>query len=257
MRCKQHGDDAFLLSAGGDFGGAGAVRPPDAAIQALNNDWSSVNVNQHPYAAVVHMNVWFDLNGDGERQLSEWGFGTGYMVGPDVLLTAGHVIYNTNHNLGAGAIQAYLKYDPASSTNPYTGVSMMYYGIVNCDYAYLITPTNIGAQTGLFGIGKTNNLTNKAVTVSGYYEINEQYYQRKCSGTVTSQTTETTIKYNINTKDGQSGAPIFDSDNISWGIHTNGGNSLIHPCGSRFTSTLFDLISEKIYEGFDRYGYEY
>ena len=51
------------------------------------------------------------------------------------------------------------------------------------------------------------------------------------------------IHYTIDTYEGQSGSPVYNSGNVSYGIHTRGTQT--ENSGRRFTATLLKAFKQK------------
>ena len=233
------------------------------ATRALIDDWNSVNVQASPYSYVVHLSTWFDQNGDNIAQSSEYSYGTGYMVGPDVMLTAGHCMYDYDNGIYNKSVSVYIKKDESGSAATFHPINTIYstmytdHGNKEYDWAIVILDDNVAAQTGYFGIGTTQNSMNgRSVSISGYSYIEDSGYRQKmCSGSITGSS-DRRIEYNIETRPGHSGSPVYTaSDKIAWGIHTHGDGFLADPSGIRFTAGLYEIICQKIDEGRARYNY--
>ena len=236
-------------------GGTGVTR-------ALVEDWNPVNVQASPYSYVVSLSIWFDTNNDNISQLSEKHSATGYMIGPDVMLTAGHSMYDDDSRTYPKSVTVSIKTDRTGSAGSYypinTIFSTMYIdrGDIEYDWAIVLLNDNVAAQTGYFGIGTTpGSMNGRAVSISGYSFVESQGdIQRVCAGSITDSSTRR-IEHNIQTRVGHSGSPIYSAiDKIAWGIHTHGDGIGANPSGIRFTAGLYEIICEKIDEGRVRYN---
>ena len=282
--------DEFMLSDNARMDNAGEMISPAHNVGTTKSviepdDRVKVDPNTEPYCKILCLNLGRDTNGDGISD--SWNLGTGFMVYKDLMLTAGHCMYNSTGYVKE--MRIYVKqsgsslnstyYYPASwvmsqayidnpndanydwcvvklqnELGPQTG--WFGYGVANSEKAVTVSgyPDNpndanydwcvvklqneLGPQTGWFGYGVANS--EKAVTVSGYPDNAEhRFNQYAASGTMT-VSSDTRVSHNCDTEGGESGAPIYDSNYIAWGIHTHGGNS-----GVRINSYLYNLIESQ------------
>ncbi len=183
---------------------------------------------------------------------SKW-IGTGFLVGPRLVVTAGHVVYM--HNRGGWAKSIEVIPGRNGSRRPYGSCkSSFYYSVKGWtqkrkreyDYAAIVLPSDckFGNQLGYFGYGyySKNTLKGRAVNLSGYpgdKTPGTQWWHARKLTDVNSKT----LVYNIDTAGGQSGAPVWQYKNgqrYAVGIHTNGhssGNS-----ATRITKEVFNNI---------------
>ena len=230
-----------------------------------DGSWQTANVQNLPYSAVMYLSIWIDANDDGIPQLSEYAQGTGYLVGPNVLLTAAHNTYQ----IGTGVVdqvRAYLQYENGGSSTPYYAGTFIWstaytqYGNENYDWCIMIMQDDLGGEVGwYYGLGTYGdyNPVGDDITISGYSSSVFGAYQHYCDGEITDKTTYK-IKYDIDTKSGQSGSPVYNAYQtnwIAWGIHTKSASLFTDASGVRFTYTLYDIICDKIDEGKELYGY--
>ncbi len=183
---------------------------------------------------------------------SRW-IGTGFLVGPRLVVTAGHVVYM--HNRGGWARRIEVIPGRNGTSRPYGSCfSSLYHSVNgwtkkkkrNYDYAAIVLPSNCkyGNRLGYFGYAAYGNsgLQNTTVNVAGYPGDKPPgthwWHARKLTA-IRSKT----LVYNIDTAGGQSGAPVWQYKNgvrHVVGIHTNGstsGNS-----ATRITREVFDNI---------------
>jgi len=201
-----------------------------------------VNPNTSPYCKILCLNLGRDTNGDGKSD--SWALGTGFMVYDNLMLTAGHCMYNSTGNVKEMRIYVKQSGSSLNSTYYYPASWVMSQAFIdnpndpNYDWCVVKLQNNLGSQIGWFGYGTTSS--SKSVTVSGYPDNTaHRFYQYAASGTMT-VSNDFRVSHNCDTEGGESGAPIFDSDHIAWGIHTHGGNS-----GVRINSYLFNLIESQ------------
>lgn len=183
---------------------------------------------------------------------SKW-IGTGWLVAPRTVITAGHCVFLHDHGGWAKSIEVIPGLNDAA--RPYgSGVSSNLRSVTgwtsskNRDYDYgaIILPANSrpGDLTGYFGFGvKTDAyLMSSVLNLSGYPGDkggNQQWFMALKPKSVTSRV----IKYDIDTYGGQSGAPVWvkvGDTRTCVGIHTNGdlsGNS-----ATRIVTPVFNNI---------------
>lgn len=200
-------------------------------IEETRRDRERVDVNQEPYKAVCYIMAYY--YGEDTR------VGTGFLVGNDVLMTAGHILYDDLTDDGIynprfpDKVEVYPGgYMPLGSEFIYsefeTKVSSIFIQkeyfeeeITGCDWAVCILQDNVGLQTGYFDIAVTGDeiLTENSFLI-GYPGISAMF---KNFGTIR-RDSNNIIYYDISTESGNSGSPVFIGDNnyIVQGIHVSG-----------------------------------
>ena len=217
------------------------------------------DTTQYPYSYIGRIEAHWDDDGDGI--IDFFSHGTGFMEGPDVLTTAGHVVYNPDW----GGFPVTIIYYPAINgwgTQPFgtagwseITLSQTYVNNQSSDqdWAIIVLSSNVGANTGWFGKGwSTGSLNGKNIFVTGYPGDKPAWTMWEGDGKITSTYTYR-LRHDVDTFSGQSGAPMYDSNHIVWGIHTTGGFLLIKNTGRRIDETLYNYLQEKYEEGMNRY----
>jgi V8-like Glu-specific endopeptidase len=179
--------------------------------------------------------------------------GTGWLVGPGTVMTAGHCVYMHGHGGWVRRIEVVPGRN--GSKRPYGSCAATSFCSVkgwtnkkkrSHDYGAIILPSNCryGNQLGWFGYANlgASSLSGLTVNLSGYpgdKPAGTQWWHARRIKWVTART----IVYNIDTAGGQSGSPVWRLKNgqrHAVGIHTNGstsGNS-----ATRITKPVFDNI---------------
>jgi V8-like Glu-specific endopeptidase len=183
---------------------------------------------------------------------SRW-IGTGWLVAPRTLMTAGHCVYL--HDLGGWAKSIEVIPGLNEAARPFGSFITSNLRSVNgwtnsknrdYDYGAIILPQNSrpGDRTGYFGFGVKSDayLMSSVLNLAGYPGDkggNQQWFMALRPKSLSSRV----IKYDIDTIGGQSGAPVWVKvGNIRTcvGIHTNGdlsGNS-----ATRIVTPVFNNI---------------
>lgn len=257
----------YLVEEGEDYIDADTVwnnlMPQAASVP--DNRTRVYSTNTSPYNRIGLVVAWYDNNENGKWDAGEISKGSGSLQGPDVVLTAGHVIMRDgvwSHRVyyypaknGTGSDSTGEPYGQATSIACYVSSNWAVVG-GNSDYDYgvVVINRNIGALTGYNGKAWTSgSLLGKDVTLTGYPgdktgSLSETMW--KMSGTIKLETTHK-IYYDIYTVGCNSGSPVYDSSNIVWGVHTFGSSP--YNGGVRITQNLYNLLQEKLEEGLERY----
>jgi glutamyl endopeptidase len=179
--------------------------------------------------------------------------GTGWMISPRTVITAGHCVFMHNEGGWARTVEVIPGLNDAS--RPYGSCSSSQLRSVTgwtqsrdrrFDYGAIILPANcrLGEQTGWFGFANRNDafLQTAKLNLSGYPGDkggSQQWFMAER----TKFLTDRIITYEIDTMGGQSGSPVWVLQNnvrYAVGIHTNGhftGNS-----ATRIQSNVFERL---------------
>lgn len=190
---------------------------------------------------------------------SNW-IGTGWLVGPRTVITAGHCVYI--HDRGGWVSSIEVIPGCNGATRPYgSGTATAFRSVTgwtssrnrNYDYGAMILPSHkaYGNQLGYFGYASLSesSLLNLTLNLSGYpgdKPSGTQWFHARKTASVTART----IVYNIDTAGGQSGSPVWrylNGQRHAVGIHTNGspsGNS-----ATRIVTEVFNNIKKWKEEG--------
>lgn len=213
-----------------------AIIPPD-----LRNPIEDATIE--PYRSICYLKLFY--NGE------DYG-GTGFLIGPNLMLTAGHNVFNDLSNDGirnphfSERIEVY----PGASANENEDDVISPYGPIvvetvyvqknyrelsiahsndrfDYDWAICVLEDNIGYELGWFDISITSNtIINSQINVTGYPgDKNGNMYE--AVGTVV-EVNEYCFSYDADTLGGNSGSPVFvenDSTYTVKGIHTSGSST--------------------------------
>lgn len=222
---------------------------PDVIIGGSDNR-TKVNPNNSPYCRVICLRPGFDTDGNGT--IDQWSYGTGFMTGNDVLVTAGHVVWHTNAKIQPKELRIYLKQTGSTLNTKYyfpqrwtLNTAFTNNNDSNYDWCVLELQQNLGTQTGYFGYG-TGFSGSMSVALSGY-PLALTYNQYTASGTMT-RTSSFKFSHKVDATGGQSGSPVYNpNDGVVWGIHTSGSTPADTNYGCLITQNVYDLMNRYKY----------
>ena len=181
--------------------------------------------------------------------------GTGFLIGPRTVITAGHVVYMRKHGGWAKSIEVIpgrngssKPYGSCKTSHMYSVKGWTKKNKRSHDYGAIILPKNckFGNKVGYFGYANYNffKLLGLKVNLSGYpgdKPVGTQWWHCRRIKAVLPRV----LVYNIDTAGGQSGSPVWKIKNgkrYVVGIHTNGsklGNS-----ATRITKPVFKNLKK-------------
>ncbi len=210
-----------------------------------------------PYSGVVLLMMWYDKNDDGITQSAEWYRGTGFLVAPDVIVTAGHNI--VEYNCDVPEVRIYPYY--GSTTRPIETNSEYIYperwicseyvtalnnnsgrttvdAVLNYDWCVMKLQEPINNAYYFECAHNVNNLLNQSVAISDYpkcvtmtcvdneCEIQSHWvYNNYTTYGIINEVSSHRINYTNNTKGGNSGSPVYSTQTlICYAIHTHPRN---------------------------------
>ena len=216
--------------------------------QIINNPAS------YPYSAVCGLTI---VNKQDKRY-----YGTGFVAGPRLILTAGHNVYYHDDGGFMKEIQVYpgLNGDRMQTVLP-TAVSGQFgtvEGWVNdasslFDFGAIFLDKDIGQSTGTFSVSKftTVDLQAMTITLTGYPKdpptgsglANDGTTQWRASGRITVESHR--LLYSIDSSIGQSGSPLvayFDDKNEYHAVGIHNTSFLSANAATRITDEVFAQI---------------
>lgn len=183
------------------------------------------DTTQRPYRQIVHLEV----------QYPNFGYqvGTGVMVGPDLILTAAHNVYN--YKTGEWANEVYASPGRRDIEEPPYGVydadsfailsGFQAQGAGQYDMALIKLSQQVDSRVGQLEMAKTA-VVGQRVQVPGFpFETAaKQYFMYTMFGEIQS-ISEKILYYQIDTERGQSGSPVVNDKGQVIGIHIAGFTS--------------------------------
>lgn len=182
--------------------------------------------------------------------------GTGWLVGPRTVITAGHNLYSFKKLNWATSVYvipgregdiAPFNYYQSTRFEVHEGWGNSGKEVQDIGVIWLGSP--VGQRLGWFGIASYSDdqFSDLIVNTAGYPSDKRLGTQWFNAGRIDS-VDKYTLRYGLDTEAGQSGSPVFelDSDNrrIAHAIHAYGGHN--SNLGIRITNEIYDLISSWI-----------
>ena len=247
----------------GYMGDAPMPMQPFSIVDPPDNRYTVQNPDQVPYR---YIGIMSGLFADGTQTN-----GTAFLVSEDVILPSAELVY-----MNGKGMAEYILFQPG--VNNKTMGENAPYGMVQADrediyistnfkndvddnkptkiehrYAVIKLNTAIGRQTGYFGIEAMSSATNAYqgvnVTVAGY---TEDYELRKQPGDIT-YSYGGEIRYRIDTKKNQLGAPVYETTPLPNGYYVRGINVLeadeigsTYNAGRTITAALYNVIKSRM-----------
>lgn len=240
-----------------------------------------VNVNNFPYRCIVYLRSFFDLNNDGTYDI--YLEGTGFLVGPNVMVTAGHNFYcglTINNSVEYFWVDECRIY-PRQASEEISEDTDDYYYPKSWTYstAFLYdedTPSNNANNlqhdwivANLFSpLGSTNgwlsvrdwelSVNGLNAYLSGYPADSDDklHFQYRTTGVI-QQSDAYMLAYNMDAEPGNSGSPVYINGSTVIGIHTLGTGNSFYPgknCGVRITESLYNIIQNRLLDSLEQYG---
>lgn len=222
---------------------------PEGIDKAIigKDDRYTVNPAAYPFSAISYMRVkgWCGCG---------WT-GSGFMVGRNKLLTAAHCLVCTKHSSWAKEITFYFGYrNEKNYSYRYSGAWKAWagnlfgnrsYTVVN-DFGCVTLNESVGEKTGWFGVrfyGSKTDMRNRLLHVAGYRDgilRNADGFGAERDGDF--------WRYTIDMLPGNSGCPVFESDNYAIGINIaevkNDKNAPLYNTGFVITQKVWNCFNK-------------
>ena len=221
-----------------------------------NDDRVFIDDDQYsdfPYRTICLIYITYDFNDDGIRETTR--VGTGCLVGPDVVVTAAHLVYDAQHSdWGYCTVMPGGHFDDNNNlVTPYGSYQVTFTwkgnnattNDSNDDWALLRIEEKVGNEIGYLGVGSSLISVGTNVRLYGYHSDvpNRLAYG---PGEVTALYPYK-FYHNCDALSGSSGGPITFGTVIVVGIHSGGVNSY-NDVACRITDTLVSYIEGMIEE---------
>lgn len=229
--------------------GEASFGPPPSAPETVHGPDDRVQItNTAVYPWRVHCYLLITARDNALYQ------GTGWLVGPHTVATAGHCVYIKGSGVAGrdgwvksiqvmpGRNGSVLPYGSVTCTSFRSVVGWTNDGDENFDYGAIVTPSNIGSTTGWFGFGvwSDSDLLKTTGNIAGYpgdKPPGTLWYAARGVDSVTARK----VYYDIDTAGGQSGSSVYRIDNgnrYGFAIHAYGGARV--NSGTRFTTPVYN-----------------
>ena len=165
-----------------------------ASIIGTDDRWKITNTDQYPYTTIARISVIYQ---DGTNAC-----GTGAMINPRLLATAGHLLINSN-----GSHPRTIKMQFGQN-----GYWDYFYQTFNrpteADYGFIVfNDDTVSKSTGYMGIRTVPSNSDKLYT-AGYPDAMGTYYMYGATGDIIRMNGDL-IYHNMDTQKGQSGSPVY------------------------------------------------
>ncbi|MBB5924301.1 glutamyl endopeptidase [Actinoalloteichus hoggarensis] len=190
------------------------------------------------------------------RVSSSGGTCSGFLFGPDLVVTAGHCIhpggtgrgtaFYSNVRVSPGQNGTSYPYGTCSATQLWTDVAWTESADPRQDWGAIRLNCKIGNTTGWIGMRwQTGSFNDQYANVRGYPAEKRPVNTMWTHGEPIRQTAGNQLFYTIDTSGGQSGSPVFIVDSgsqLAIAIHAYGTSNVAYNKGTRITRGLFDFL---------------
>ena len=219
-----------------------------------------------PYSGVVYLMLGIDWDSDGITDLPNWSRATGFMVAPDVMVTAGHVfVDDTEEKWETTEVRVYPYYHSSIQPSIYYGDYIHPERWVCVDFASTIgtseadnhdwcvvklqeplpdafyfpcTYESLAPFSHPVLVSGYPTCTNAACTIESC--SHQDFHQVTSEGYAT-QASPYLLHYDNNTYQGNSGSPVYLPSYVCVAIHSKGG--VTYNQGVKITEEIYNVIS--------------
>lgn len=190
-----------------------AIGVPDSALQTF------------PHAAICQLKL---HSTDGRT-----GYGTGFYIADEVLLTCGHNFRLPSRNWTTASVEVQPAFSPTSSILPTKSFTVNWQDLVhprwrdhtdhNFDLAVLPVP-GLPSTAGNFNLANMSLAQSAGIVVCGYGKVDGTPFEsqgQRLDGAHISSVDFERVYYPMMTKGGHSGSPVFHGQMVI-GVHTGG-----------------------------------
>ena len=188
-------------------------------------------------------------------RLSDGRWGSGYMISPNYMITAQHVMvqgpWTVERNVplsdpATGNI-TFAAADDSFAVPNLNNSTLSPNAVQGDDWAVVFVPDNAQGSPGVnctpeFNCSFSNTTNGTNLTVEGYgLDFNDNEFNgvlQTHTGPSVATTTANLFRYRADTEGSNSGSPVFDDNNRIVGVHTNGGCQATTPVSGDNSGTL-------------------
>jgi V8-like Glu-specific endopeptidase len=243
-------------------GAPGQPIPQDTTLIGADTRQLVVNPLEYPFSAICALRI------QGSRSTSILA-GTGVLIAPRLVLTAGHNLFNNTTGGNAVEVRVYAglngNYTTVRSVLGVRFLSVVEWvngGNPSFDYGAIVLPTDLGTQLGFFSV---QGLANQELAS---LMVNNAGYPVDCPGAVSAscplpgtrmfldtgqiiQATDFTFTHTLDTAGGSSGSPLFLVQNVEplyrvIGVHTYGISTGMGNIATRINLMAYETIVDWI-----------
>ena len=221
----------------------------------------------HPYRTICRVVAYWDMDEDGIID-DTVTVGTGFLEGPNAVVTAGHCIYENEQKKWCEYAEVTVAQDGPNST-PFgvirsttinTSVAWIEDGDWNQDWAIVEIAEDIGYTVGWMGkLWTSGSLNDTPIILSGYpgdiaTSLTDKYYDsipyKGCymwtSTGMIKNSLSARLEFDADMMGGMSGCPVYNLSNQALAINTYGIEYSDGPIngGTRITEWLYNLLEE-------------